>query len=988
MPACQVARNTGFALLRYVVLTSLVSGSLFALNPQKTLTQYTRTVWTQANGLPHDAVLAMTQTPDEYLWLATIEGVARFDGYEFLVFDKEHGQLPSNSVLSLAAGVSGELWIGTANGLAHYRGSKPYETFTKSNGLPDNYVTQVIRDHTGGVWVVVGGYLCHIESGKIGSFRPGVDLPLSSVRTVYEDPEHNIWIGGYGGVARLVRGVFTSVAGPDGSNAGPVVSLLKDHQGNLWMGSNQLRILSADGRIRAYSAINGVPNRPIRSLQEDRDGNVWLGTDGGLSRFRNGGFEALAEGSADVRDKVRSMYEDAEGDLWVGMNTGLSRFRDDPFTIYSKAEGLPSDEPTTIHQDRSGRMWIGFQNAGLVLLDKRGAHEYSTADGLADDEIFSIREAADGGLLVSNRGGLSLFKSGHFTTFVPSHELNRQLVYDALEDRNGRTWVASDDGLSQLVAGKFRNVIPGGLNLKDFMIVLCEGNGSILWAGSRGAGLWRLDNGQTRHFTTADGLSSDQIRALTQSEDGTLWVGTFGGGLNRFKDGSFFRYTSKQGLHSDNIFHIQDDGSGYLWLSTTRGLSRVLKSALDDLAAGKINSVASVNYSIEDGLRDPQCASGSASCKAIFAADGRMWLPTGHGVAVFDPRRQERTPQPPQMHLVEMVAMGRSLDLYPQQALAAGTSDIQLRYAGIHLSAPEAVQYWYRLDGVDKQWISAGGRRTITYTNLHFGRYRFIVKGQLKDGLASEASYDFEISPHFYETSFFRTFAVLMLLCGVGFVYNLHLRRIRSRFALVLGERARIAREIHDTLAQGFVGIASQLDAVSMCLADDPEAAQSYLDLARKMTRHSLGEARRSVAGLRCSALARQDLPTALKTEALRWTAASNLQVRVDICHRPERLPREIEQNLLRIAQEAVNNTLKHASAAKLLVQLRIDAQNLCLLVADDGHGCPEPNMSSSLEGHFGLIGMRERAQSIGGHFRFQSEPGSGTFVEVTVPLT
>jgi ligand-binding sensor domain-containing protein len=989
MSGCHVARSPGFAFLRSVaILTGLQSLTLFALNPQKTLTQYTRTIWTQADGLPYDAVLAMAQTPDGYLWLASVEGLARFDGYEFLVFNKEHGQLPSNSVLSLAAGVSGELWIGTSSGLAHFKNNKPYETFTKSNGLPDNYVTQVVRDHTGTVWLVAGAYLCRLESGKLTRLRPGADLPIASVRTIYDDPEHNLWIGGYGGVARLVHGVFAPVVGPDGSKGGPVVSLLKDHLGNLWMGSNRLRILSTDGRIKIYSAINGVHDRPIRSLREDRDGNVWLGTDDGLSRFRNGGFEAPAVSSADVHDRVRSMYEDAEGDLWVGMNTGLSRFRDDPFTLYSKTEGLPSDEPTTVHQDRAGKIWIGFQNAGLILLDERGLRAYNTSNGLPDDEIYSIRETAHSGLLVSSRGGLSYFRAGRFKTFVPSRNLNRQLVYDALEDRSGRIWIASDDGLSQLVAGRFLNIIPGGLELKDFMGVLCEGMGSILWAGSRGSGLWRLDNGQARHFTTADGLSSDLIRALTQSQDGTLWIGTFGGGLNRFRDDSFFHYTSKQGLPSDNIFYIEDDGRGSLWLSTTRGLSRVSKKDLEDLAAGKINSVSSVNYGTEDGLRSPQCASGSMSCKGVATTDGRLWLPTGHGVAVFDPKRQQRAQRAPQVHLVEMTAMGRPVDLNQQQALVPGTSDIQLRYAGIHLSAPEAVRYSYRLEGVDKQWVSAGGQRTITYTNLHFGKYRFIVNGQLKDGPASEASYEFRILPHFYETSIFQCFAVLMLLGATGLAYKLHLRRIRGRFALVLQERARIAREIHDTLAQGFVGISSQLDAVSMCLEGDPQAAQGYLDLARKMTRHSLSEARRSVAALRASALSGNDLATALKAEAVRWTAASNLQVRVDVCQQPARLPRDIEQNLLRIAQEAVTNTLKHASAAKLLVQLRVEAPNLYLLVADDGRGCSKPVMSSSLDGHFGLIGMRERAQSIGGQFRFQSEPGSGTFVEVTVPLT
>lgn len=971
-----------------VILTVGQSALLKALDPEKALTQYTRTVWTQADGLPQDVVRAITQTPDGYLWLGTTEGLARFDGYEFVVFTKDRDELPSNSVLSLAAGPAGELWIGTSSGLAHYLNDRPYETFTKANGLPDDEVSQVVRDHNGAVWVVVGSYLCRLKYGEITKFQPGVNLPLVGVRAVYEDRENHVWAAGYGAVVRLVTGdQFVSVTQRISSNGGPIISLLRDHRGNLWMGSNRLRILSPDGRLTVYSTVNGIPDRPIRSLCEDKDGNIWLGTDNGLSRFSNGRFEALADGSANIRDRVRGLYEDSEGNLWVGMNTGLSRFRDDPFIVYSKAEGFPSNQPTTVHQDQEGHIWVGFQNAGILCLDETKKYVYNAANGLPDNEIFAIRNLSRGGLIIAGRGGLSRFRLGRFTTFAPSRKLNHQLIYDALEDTKGRTWIVSDDGLSRLVGTQFVNVIPGGLNTKEFMIVLCEGAGATLWAGSRGNGLWSVDNGHVRHFTTADGLSSDQIRALTQSPDGTLWIGTLGGGLNSFRNGSFQRYTSRQGLLSDNIFSIVDDCRGSLWLSTTRGLSKVCKRDLQNLTDGEVTSISSVNYGIEDGLRNPQCASGSVSCRAVVTADGRFWLPTGRGVAVFMPGGTKRQAAAPQMHLAEVTAMSRPVNVSHKALLTADTTDIQLRYAGIHLSAPEAVTYSYRLEGVDKEWVSAGKRRTINYTNLRFGQYRFRVKGELKNGLASEASYEFEILPHLYETSAFRWFVALTLIGLSGLAYHLHLRRIRGRFMLILQERARIAREIHDTLAQGFVGISSQLDAVSMCLKSEPQAAQEFLDLARKMTRYSLSEARRSVADLRASALEGKSLAAALELEVRRWTAGSNVQVHTELCRHSARLSHEIEQNLLRIAQEAVTNTLKHSGATELWIRLSIEVQVLRLCIADDGCGCSRPDLSRSVDGHFGMIGMRERAESIGGQFQFKSSSENGTSVEVTVPL-
>ncbi len=955
---------------------------------EKTLTQYTRTVWTQANGLPQDAVRAIAQTSDGYLWLGTDEGLVRFDGYDFVIFNKDHGGLPSNSVSTLSSGIAGDLWIGTSSGIVHYQ-DRRFQAITKADGLPDDDVTKIICDHAGVVWVVAGSYLCRIDSGKITRFQAGIELPLAGIRTVYEDRDHVIWVAGYGGVARLSGGTFSAVPGTSQPSDGPIECLVKDRDGNLWMGSNRVRSLSRNGQLQTYSGVNLIPGRPVRSLWEDSKGNIWLGTNDGIVRFHNNGFESLSRAPISVHDRVRAIYEDMEGDLWVGTNTGLSQFRDDAFTVYSRAEGMPSDEPTSVLEDSTGTIWVGFQNAGLIRMGKDGIRTFNRSNGLPDDQVFSIRETPDGDLLIASRGGLSRLHGNQLTTFVPSHVLNRQLVFDSIQDRQGQVWIVNSDGLSQLVSGRFRNVLPGGLTLKDYMDVLCEGQGSVLWIGSRGNGLFRVDHGAVRHFTTDDGLSSNQIGALYEEKDGTLWVGTIGGGLNRFKDDRFFQYTTKQGLLSDNIAHIDDDRRGSLWLSTTRGICRLSKNDLNGMAAGTVSSLAPQNYGIEDGLR-AQCGAGyPLGCEATIASDGRLWLPTGKGLAVLDPGTDSRTKVVPTVHLVEITLDHKNpIDPDRSAKFAAGTTDIQFRYSGIHLSSPPAVKYFYKLEDHDKAWIPAGKRRSISYANLGYGSYRFVVRSELKNGLTSETSYAFEILPHFYETLLFKILIAGILLAAAGFAYRMHLKQLRNRFTLVLEERTRIARELHDTLAQGFVGISSQLDASSVWLSRDPQKARAFLDLARGMTRHSLNEARRTVMDLRVSALEGQDLASALESETLRWTAGSNIIVHMDVSKDARPLSHEVEQHLLRIAQEAVTNALKHASAARLWVLLKVDTHKLHLRVTDDGRGCDNPDVSSPAAGHFGLIGMRERAQSIGGDFSFQSQPQAGTSIEVTVPLT
>jgi signal transduction histidine kinase len=288
---------------------------------------------------------------------------------------------------------------------------------------------------------------------------------------------------------------------------------------------------------------------------------------------------------------------------------------------------------------------------------------------------------------------------------------------------------------------------------------------------------------------------------------------------------------------------------------------------------------------------------------------------------------------------------------------------------------------------VDPGWVDAGARRVINYNSLHHGRYRFTVRAQLPEGPASEQSYSFELLPQFWETTWFRVLAAVALVLCAWAAYQMRLRRLRSRFGAVLEERARLAREIHDTLAQGFVGISSQLDAVALCMPAENSPARPHLELARRMARHSLTEARRSVMDLRAEALDGQDLAAAIQSGARMWTAGSGLDLEVDVNGTPARLPEEMEQHLLRIAQEAVVNVLKHAGASRIGVKLHMEARKLYLRIVDDGRGFDQQDAFSSRGGHFGLIGMRERAERLGGELRLSSHPGEGTELEVTVPL-
>jgi ligand-binding sensor domain-containing protein/two-component sensor histidine kinase len=971
----------------------LTMGVLLALDPNKALTQYTQTVWTQAQGLPQDTVRAITQTDDGYLWLGTSEGLARFDGYEFVTFTKATGALPGDSVTQLSVSKSGVLWIGTNGGVARYADGQ-FRTYSVKDGMPPGTVTSLAEDNTGALWIVAGGSLSRFQDGKFSTYSPKSLVPVESARVAYADG-NRLWVGGVGGVVEKNGDAFSPVPAAADWKENIITCILRDSSG-LWLAGTQGTILmQPSGHLTKFRKRDGLSG--VVAISTDRSGNLWLGTENGLSRIRNGRLIAPTPPSGNNNERVWSLFVDREGDLWAGMYSSLHRFRDDRFITYGRPEGLPSDEPSTVHQDKRGEVWIGYSDGGLAAFDRGRIRTFTSKDGLPSDQVNSIRDLRSGGLLIGTGGGLSLWRNGQFSNCTVPDPVRRPSVNDAIEDSQGNLWAATSGGVYEFDGKTWRARIQEGSAPSNIAVVLTQTHDGSVWAGTLLNGLWQVTNGkhparQPRLYTTQDQLGSNQIRSLYEDGEGTLWIGTLGGGLNTFRDGVFHRFTVRDGLPSDNIAHVQDDQHGSLWLSTPRGICRVAKRQLEDFRTGKIRVLTPENFGIADGLRSAQCApSFPAGGGGTRSNDGRLWFPTGLGVATIDPHAA--APQvpveavTPAARIVEVSVGGRLVDSRHEVKLKPGVGQIQFRYAGIYLAAPERVRYSFKLEGLDPDWMSAGSRRSISYNPLPHGRYRFVVRAMLPGGGTSESAFAFEILPRFFETQAFRWICAILIPGLMYGAYRLRLRRIHNRFALVFEERARMAREIHDTLAQGFVGIAHQLDALAIKFSGDREIAREHLDLARKMARHSLTEARRSVMDLRTTELENQDLPSALAASARHWAAGSAVDLQLQITGVRQKLSAELELNLLRIAQEAVANAMKHARARIIRVELAAEGRFLRLGVKDDGQGFEPSGTFSAIGGHFGIVGMRERAQRLGGKFSLSSTLGSGTEVEVRVPL-
>lgn len=967
-----------------------VGGPARALDSRRGLAHFSRQAWQTENGLPQNTVHSIAQTADGYLWVATEEGLARFDGTGFVVFDKQNTpQLKSNDIRDLLPAANNALWVSTSAGLARLTQGE-WKTFTTQDGLPADDVETACEGSDGALWVGTSAGLAVLRDGAFTNYTKRDGLVGDSVQALFQGRDGALWVGTRDGLSKFKDGKFTNYAAQDGLPGGGVDAVRQGADGRLWLGTPDGLAALAENRFTVYTTKDGLPNNRVISLHADREGALWVGTAGGLSRLREGRFENYAAGEALSNGIVLSIFEDAEASLWVGTESGgLHQLKDKKFTNYTARDGLGSDLVKSVYEDRRGQVWVGTYGGGLTLLARDGKlTTYTTKEGLPSNIILALFDDAEGNLWVGTPDGLSKFKDGRFTTYTSADGLANDFVRSIYADRAGALWVGTRGGLTRMKDGAFTIYTSTDGLANDFVGTIYEDAAGSIWAGTLG-GLSKFKDGKFTTYTTRDGLSDNVVIALHGDAEGRLWIGTNGGGLNLFRDGKFNAFTTRDGLPHDTVYRILEDGAGNLWMSCNKGVFRVSKTELDDFADGKTNALSPIVYGTADGMPTREC-SGGGHPSGWRDREGRLWFSTIKGVAVIDPAGVRANTQPPPAVVEQVRVDGEPIGTFGKAELAPGKTRFDFHYAGLSFVAPEKVRYKYRLEGFDKDWIDGGARRVAYYTNLGPGDYKFEVMASNNDGVWSRApaSFSFTLRPHFYRTPWFYALVAVGLALVAAQFYFMRVRQMKARFAAVLQERNRIAREIHDNLAQEILGVSVQLELVARLLPRSTEAAKTHLDRARSLVRGSIAEARRYVWDLRSQSLDDRDLAAALAEMTRRLTAESNVQTQFEVSGTFRPLSPQVENNLLRIGQEAVNNAVRHASARLITVNLSFDAREVRLRVRDDGRGFdPQANGAGDNGGHFGIVGMRERAQEMGGTLAVNSRAGEGTEVLVGVPI-
>ncbi len=814
----RIAVRLAARLLVGAVLVAASARPAAALAPSRSLPQLVQERWSTVQGLPQDTIQAILQTRDGYVWIGTQEGLVRFDGHQFTVFDRQNTPaIAHNNFVALCQTRDGALWAATSRGLVRYAGGR-FTGYLKADGLPDESIQALAEGPDGTLWLgAAGGGLVRFRDGAFSVISTADGLPDGFVTALLAGVDGTLWIGSNAGLHRLRGGRFEAMT-PSGMRADAVNAIVAGPGGVVWAGGRQ-GLWRIDGARSDVVASLGA--HPVRSLCRDRDGSLWIGTEAGLSRLHQGRLDTLTAPDGLPGAVVIALHEDREGGIWLGTYSGgLARLRDSAFTGYSRADGLADNFVRTVLEASDGTMWMGTYRAGLSRLRDGVFTAYTTRDGLPEDTVFAIAESRDGSLWTGTNRGLSRLRHGRFETWSTRDGLPHDAVRAVLEDRHGTLWIGTrGGGLASFRDGRFTPHKVAG----PIVRALRETSDGAIWVGTD-RGLSRIDASGTRTYTTRDGLSFDVIFAIHEDRDGVLWIGTYGGGLNRFEDGRFTRYTTKNGLFDDIAYQVLEDREGSLWIPCNRGLMRVSKQELNLVAAGRQVNVHTKVYAAMDGLPASEF-NGSSQPAGWAARDGRLWFPSIKGVIVVDPSALRPNPLPPPV-VLEQVRIDRQLVSGGGTfAAGPGSGELELRYAALSFTTPARIRFKYRLDGFDGDWRDAGDRRAAYYTNIPPGQYTFRVMAANADGVWSPqpATAAIVLRPHFYQATWFH----LATVASIGLVAATW---IRGRRRLVQArERALTAlvdERTHELRAQ----VGERLQAEASALASESRYRELFDD--------------------------------------------------------------------------------------------------------------------------------------------------------------
>ena len=745
-----------------------------------------------------------------------------------------------------------------------------------------------------------------------------------------------------------------------------------------------------DGQVTRYSQKEGVPPRvTLRPFCEDDQDGVWFAGEGSVVRFKDGRFTVYGNGRELAGLTITCLFKDREGTIWIGTSGGLYRLTKQFITGYSTASGLLHREVYPILQSRNGDIWVG---SILGLSRFRNGVFHNTPLPVPVNNVQALSEDGTGRLWIGIVGGLLHYENGKLKNL--SSLMAGATVCTILTDRHGDVWVGSERGLFRFKEGRIvaHYTTKEGLPSDDVRVIHEDRHGT-LWIGTSGI-LSRFADGKFITYPMPDGVTRSHIRCIYEDTDGTFWIGTYDDGLSRFRDGNFFNYRMDQGLFDNGVFHISEDRHGHFWISCNRGIYRVSRQELNDFADGKISTINSVAYGKRDGMLNIEC-NGGREPAGIIARDGKLWFPTQEGVAVVDPEAVYVNPQAPPV-LIESITLERNpIDFQNGITLQPGQRGLEINYTGLSYIKADQTRFKYKLEGLDADWIDAGTRRVAYFPYLPPGNYTFRVIAANSDGVwnTAGAGVNVIVRAPFWRRWWFWLLCSIAVIGIVAFAITSRLIQLkrkqleREAFSRRLiesqeGERKRLARELHDSLGQNLLIVKNwALIGLSSLSADNP--AREHLNEISETASLAIDEVREISQNLRPRQLERLGLTSTIEQMMRQIRSSTDIEFITETDNIDGLLSKESEINLYRVLQECLNNILKHSAASTAWLSIKRTATGAQIICRDNGKGF-DPQTTSMTSG-MGLIGMAERVLMLSGKYTMESAPGKGVTISITI---
>ena len=991
-----------------IPLIFFIANCAWGVDPHRLISQYGHSAWrTQDGFLTHPS--AITQTTDGYIWIATINGLVRFDGVKFTSWTPPKGQqLPRGSGALLGAR-DGSLWIGAPGGLAQLKDGELLDYASETGAVSD-----VIEDHAGTIWFTRyhvrdgKGPLCRIVDRHMRCYGQKDGISVSYGLHLTEDMNGNIWFGG-SALCRWAPGsssVYFEQELKHTTGDGALV-VAAGPSGSIWTGLDgtgpKLGVRYYSKRKWVSYEIPGFDGRTIRAneMLMDRNHSLWIGTESkGLYHVRDGVADHYDNTAGLSGNFIESIYEDREGNLWVVTDRGVDVFRDTPVVTFSGNEGLTGANVQSVLALSNGSVWVGDVEA-LDIINSDRVSAITAGRGLPGQIVNAMFEDSTGRIWLGIDDAVVTYKSGRFSTIKKSDRSASEHTGIAFtEDVQGNIWALIDRDPRVTGSGRL-------LRIRDHRgeeeIQMADLNRPHYLAADRNAGIWvATENGMLAHYlnrnaqtivTLGSAESPVTVYSLFVDSDNAVLVPS-SNGLYRLKDGRLNRLDSGNGLPCSSIFSAIKDDYGYFWLYARCGLLRISASDWKTWLEFPDHKVSAKTFDALDGA---QPSVGGDQPSASKSPDGRLWFASGQYIQMIDPGRIYANVIPPPVHIEELVVDHKSYDAPGKLSLPPLRHELEINYTALSFKVPRKVLFRYKLEGQDKDWQEAGARHQAFYNDLRPGNYRFRVIACNNDGVWNEegAALDFSIAPAWFQTIWFRAFCVCALLFLAWTMYQLRLRHLTRQFNTALearvGERTRIARDLHDTLLQSLHGLMFEFQAARNMFQRRPEEALEALDGAIMGTERAITESQVAIEGLRDAQIAENDLAQLLRAtgeELVGSRSAGDDTPTFGLTVEGERrtLVPIIRDEVYRIAREVLRNAFRHAHARRIEAEVLYDEHQFRLRVRDDGKGMdPQVLERGGRAGHWGLPGVRERAQQMSAKLDLWSEAGTGTEVQLTV---